>query len=64
MPSDDESDSKASKLETREQFPGWKERMGLLAMEKAGEIPSSTCHDWGGFPPELVTIVILGLVGA
>ena len=34
MASDDESNKKAVKLETREEFPGWKERMGLLALEK------------------------------
>jgi len=34
MSSDDESNKKAVKLETREEFPGWKERMGLLALEK------------------------------
>ena len=34
MESDDESKGKAAKLESREEFPGWKGLMLLLALEK------------------------------
>ena len=34
MASDDETSDNQSKLEHREQFPGWKAKMSLLAMAK------------------------------
>ena len=35
MASDDETNDSQSKLNQREQFPGWKAKMSLLAMAKA-----------------------------